>query len=253
MDANVPRWVRWLPRPKLGAVCGIAIVLCWLSVFGYRQLHPVLWWDVGVIRIDGRLQMPDGVNQGNQISFPPEITTNGNEAYIASVVPDDLPFPPFVSVAPYAGQEVSLAAILSSRTPTPSDEREARALLAAWSTAAPGRPVVLGPDVRVAVSPLRVMWNIAMALMILIVPLAALRWTIEQFAVVYQDALHNRLRRGQCSKCKYPIAGLQSESCPECGAFIPRQAIAAADARARRAAEKARAAQPEAAKPGGQA
>jgi len=227
--------------------------LCWVSVIGYRRLHPVRGFGVGVVRIEGRLQIPDVINQDNQIFLPQEFRTNSNEVYIATVWPDNLPFPPFISVTPYAGQKVSLVVVLSSRTPTPSDEREARALLAAWSSAAPGRPVVLGPDVRVAVSPLRVMWNIAMALMILIVPLAALRWTIERFAVVYQDALHNRLRRGLCSKCKYPIAGLQSESCPECGSFVPRQAIAAADARARRAAEKARAAQPEAAKPGGQA
>lgn len=242
--------VRWLPRPKLGLVCGIVVSLCLLSVFGYRRTHPVPWWGLGVVRINGRLQMPEGVNHGNQITFSQEFITNGNETYIATVIPDDLPFPPFVSLAPYSGQRVELASMPNASTPTASDEREARALLAAWSSAASDRPVVLGPDVRVPVSPFRVMWNIAMGLMIAVVPLALMRWTIEQFSVVYQDALHNRLRRGQCSKCKYPIAGLPSESCPECGAFVPRQAIAAADARAQRRAKKAQATSPESDKPG---
>lgn len=67
-----------------------------------------------------------------------------------------------------------------------------------------------------------------MLVLIVTVPLSIVRFVYEARATARERAWIERLQHGVCPKCEYSIAGLQQESCPECGEFIPRDSIGAA-------------------------
>ncbi|MBL8762074.1 MAG: hypothetical protein JNL50_12310 [Phycisphaerae bacterium] len=75
-------------------------------------------------------------------------------------------------------------------------------------------------------------FNVLLLLLVLTVPLALARFVLETRAAARERVWIERLQRGVCPRCEYSIAGLQLEACPECGEFVPRDAIAAANARA---------------------
>lgn len=76
-----------------------------------------------------------------------------------------------------------------------------------------------------------VAFNALLLLLIVTVPLSIVRFVYETRAAAREHVWIERLQRGVCPKCEYSIAGLQQESCPECGEVISRDAIEAATVR----------------------
>lgn len=155
----------------------------------------------------------------------------GANIFRVDLGPASGPPTPFVSMIGARHRILSASPLSAPTQLTPEELFDVTSAIAAWGRESADRPQIAAPGESERVSLLRVAWNVAMGVLVLIAPLAIIRFVIESVAESRRDRRLQRLRRGVCPKCEYSIAGLQQESCPECGEFIPRDAITAATER----------------------
>lgn len=228
MNAKVPRWVRWLPGKRLGFMSLLLHVLLSGAVYVYEGLDRSWAWGVAVLRNGLVLEVLELNAPADYEALHSRETTAPKEAYRLWVSKAGRPSVPFVCHARTAQAAISIKYASLAGLPSKTECDEVQAAVAKWSTAAPDRMYVPMPAVADEVVPSRVAWNVAMAALVLVAPLAIVRFVYETRAAARERVWIERLQRGVCPKCEYSIAGLQRESCPECGENIPRDAIAAA-------------------------
>lgn len=227
MDAKVPRWVRWLPRPGWAGYSVFALLLAVILVAWIEGLYPsrparVFVWSEGDADVCVQITSNDGLLLLEKAALA------GANIFRVDLVPAPGPPPPFVSMIGARHRILSASPLSAPTQLTPEELFDVTSAIAAWGRESAERPQIAAPGESARVSPRRVAWNVAMGVLVLIAPLAIIRFVIESVAESRRDRHLQRLRRGVCPKCQYSIAGLQQESCPECGEVIPRDSIGAA-------------------------
>jgi hypothetical protein len=228
MDAKMPRWVRWLPRPGWGIVA--AIVLFYLMVLGAPGRGRT-----------GPTPLPFMVYEQNGSLLVAFTLADPNWSVAESLgtTPSSRVFS--VNVIRGRGSEVAPGTFVERRQTRISayvfpgmapasakDLAEIQEALYQWSLNTGHVGMISDPHMDWHISWPGVAFNALLLLLIVTVPLSIVRFVYEARAAARERAWIERLRRGVCPKCEYSIAGLQQESCPECGEFIPCDAITAA-------------------------
>lgn len=219
-----------MPGKRLGVVALLLHVLLSGAIYVYEGLDRSAAWGVAVLRNGPVLEVIELNTSAGYVALS-RATTAPKDTYQLRVLPTGRPRVPFVCHARTPQDAISIAYANLTVQPAKAECDQVQAAVARWSAAAPDRMYVPMPAATDEVVPSRVAWNVAMAALILVVPLAIVRFVFETRAAAREREWIERLQRGLCPKCEYSIAGLQREACPECGEFVPRDAITAAESR----------------------
>lgn len=230
MDEKVPRWVRWLPKPGWGIVAAIVLfylLLAALSAPGRGRTGPTAL-SFMVYEQNGSLVVAFSLADPNWSVAESLGTAPSSRVFSVNVIRGR-----GSGVAPGKfvewGQTRISAYVFPGMAPaSEKDLAEIREVLYQWSLSTGHVGLISEPRAGWRISWPGVAFNVFLLVLVVTVPLSIVRFVYVARATAGERVWIERLQRGVCPKCEYSIAGLPSESCPECGEFIPRDAIEAA-------------------------
>ena len=233
MDAKVPRWVRWLPRPGWGIVAAIVLfylLLAALSAPGRRSTGPTAL-PFMVYEQNGSLLVAFTLADPNwSVAESLGSTASSRVFWVDVVRPRASPIAP----GKFVDREQTRISAYVFPGMAPASEKdlaEIREALYQWSLSTGHVGLISEPRAGWRISWPGVAFNVFLLVLVVTVPLSLVRFVYVARAAARERVWIERLQRGVCPKCEYSIAGLQKEMCPECGEFIPRDAIEAAQSR----------------------
>jgi len=230
MDEKVPRWVRWLPRPGWGIVAAIVLfylLLAALSAPGRGRTGPTAL-SFMVYEQNGSLVVAFSLADPNW-SVAESLGTAPSSRVFSVIVlrPRASPIAPG-KIVEREQTRISAYVFPGMAPASEKDLAEIREALYQWSLTTGHVGLISEPRAGWRISWPGVAFNVFLLVLVVTVPLSIVRFVNVARATAGERVWIERLQRGVCPKCEYSIAGLQQEMCPECGEFIPRDAIEAA-------------------------
>ncbi|MBL8762075.1 MAG: hypothetical protein JNL50_12315 [Phycisphaerae bacterium] len=229
MDATIPRLVRWLPRPVFGVTL---LCLLFVTLF-YAMMMPgmsrgcgvprmVLVWDEdGAKIVDDWSWWEDGRIEAQEAAHPGSV-------YILTLWRARRDPSPFPEIFEHPRVRVEVRRHADPDGASAEELECARDYAVAMCASDPEQRALPNPR-----APLPVRWsgvwlNALIAGVMLVGVSSLVRGWHQHAAACEYEYRQRSLLRGHCPCCKYSLVGLTHEQCPECGEFIPRDAIAAA-------------------------
>jgi hypothetical protein len=230
---RVPRWVRWLPRPGWGIVAAIVLfylLLAVLSAPGRRRTGPTAL-PFMVYEQNGSLVVAFSLADPNWSVAESLGTTPSSRVFSVNVLrPRASPRsrPGHSS----SGRQTRISAyVFPGMAPASAkDLAEIQEALYQWSLNTGHVGMISDPHMDWHISWPGVAFNALLLLLVVTVPLSIVRFVYEARAAARERVVDRTAAARRVSEVRVLDRGIAtSESCPECGEFIPRDAIDGGD------------------------